>query len=318
MNKKMELNFYSIISGEMKHDNGEDSYSIRTFPNGCYMGVFDGCGGIGAQRYEKAGGKTGAFLASRAAAFCMWKNAEEMYEKCMSEEELCESLRKMFSTLDRKINTNSGIRIKGELNKKFPTTAAMVFMRRITMGEWKCDLFWAGDSRCYLLDEDGLAQLSEDDIDENMDAFDNLRADSRLANLISASSDFYLNHKKIICGKPGIIFCATDGVFSYIPSPMEFEMMVLESLCESKGIHDWEIQLYKNIEEYASDDFTMTMAAVGYGNFIEMKKIFLKRKQTLLQSTCLEERNWYKNAEVDEILKRNIWNDYKEGYYRYR
>lgn len=62
------LNSLSVISGEMIEGKGEDSYSYRCKEKKGFIGVFDGCGGIGGKRYERFDYHTGAYLASRGVA----------------------------------------------------------------------------------------------------------------------------------------------------------------------------------------------------------------------------------------------------------
>ena len=63
----------------------------------------------------------------------------------------------------------------GSLGKAFPTTASVITGK--TNGN-KVDVtcYWAGDSRCYMLDANGLHQLTADDLD-GQDAMSNLSND---------------------------------------------------------------------------------------------------------------------------------------------
>ena len=48
---------FFVVGGEMKPDNGEDSYVFSINDTHALLGVFDGCGGIGSRKYEMYGGK---------------------------------------------------------------------------------------------------------------------------------------------------------------------------------------------------------------------------------------------------------------------
>jgi serine/threonine protein phosphatase PrpC len=62
-----------------------------------------------------------------------------------------------------------------------------------------CNVFWAGDSRCYLLSAPaGLQQLTEDDLKTKGDAPANLVEDSPMSNFINADVDFVLNRRHIV------------------------------------------------------------------------------------------------------------------------
>lgn len=66
--------FFSVIDfgievfKEKIPGNGEDSFLYMFTPNSGIVGVFDGCGGSGAKKYEKYQGKTGAYMASRVVS----------------------------------------------------------------------------------------------------------------------------------------------------------------------------------------------------------------------------------------------------------
>ena len=62
------IDSYLAINVEKIADKGEDSYLYRIEPEAVIAGVFDGCGGSGAQTYDEIGGKTGAYISSRSAA----------------------------------------------------------------------------------------------------------------------------------------------------------------------------------------------------------------------------------------------------------
>ena len=119
-------------------------------------------------------------------------------------------------------------RIRGGLFREFPTTAAIVYIQNSSRGIL-LHVIWAGDSRVYLMDGRGLAQLSGDDI-EGEDAFTNLYNDGVLTNVLSSDKNYALHSKSILLSEPALVLTATDGCFGYLSSPMEFEYLLLESL----------------------------------------------------------------------------------------
>ncbi len=308
----MEINFCSEIHGEMLQDRGEDCYFVSGSKKRCMMGVFDGCGGIGARRYARADYATGAYLASRTAALAVWEWGrenfmEKPYETEISAESLKENLKRKMRILDKKIGQEQTV-LKGELNKKYPTTMAAAFLEGRTGTGWRCNFIWAGDSRGYLLDKDGLAQITEDDLADKMDAMENLSADSRLSNMISGNGEFQIHQKSIRGKEPAILFCATDGCFGYIPSPMEFEKEILQTLKDSNTILEWEKKLTQLFQEYASDDFSLTLAAIGYRSFSGMR-----------QELDLRRRDVSRYCPAGQVADRkHLWQQYKDVYYRYR
>lgn len=303
------IDFGIEVFKEKISNNGEDSYLYMFTPNGCIVGVFDGCGGSGAKKYEKYQGKTGAYMASRAAsgAACDW--FIELADGSSSDDVL--SLKKKITeyiALCKKVGGRTST-IKGSMSKDFPTTAAIMLMNTNQDGIVVTCL-WAGDSRCYLLDEDGLKQLTEDDLGE-IDAMENLTADGVLTNVISASKDFSLHHKSITLTKPAILFAATDGCFGYFSTPMEFENLLLTTLNSAKNAEEWESGISAVLQEVAGDDFSLVGAALGFGSFKNIKTAFEKRHAELidkyicgLDAKTLEE-------------KTGLWLIYKTNYSKY-
>ncbi len=58
-------------------------------------------------------------------------------------------------------------------------------------------MFWAGDSRAYVLTPSGVAQLSTDDLRDPGDAMANLRHDSVVSNAMSADTDFHVSYRRV-------------------------------------------------------------------------------------------------------------------------
>lgn len=114
----------------------------------------------------------------------------------------------------------------GSMVRKFPTTLALAYAEK-EEDAIKIHLLWAGDSRVYLLDEKGLAQLTRDDTDVE-DAFENLTNDGPMNNVLSSDGNYGINYKSVLLSTPTIVFAATDGCFGYIPTPMEFEYHFFE------------------------------------------------------------------------------------------
>ena len=100
--------------------------------------------------------------------------------------------------------------------------------------------YWCGDSRNYLLTKDGLMQISADDLKSKQDPLENLRNDDALSNCICQDKEFIINKLHIENQQiPIILLSATDGCFGYLPSPMHFENLLLETLMQSNGMEQW-------------------------------------------------------------------------------
>ena len=307
------LDFLLLFSQEKKPENGEDAVVYSINAEEVLLGVFDGCGGSGARKHSSVGNKTGAYLASRIAAGTVrdWfvesgrsLNPEKIrnwivsvLHKCFYESDMCKE------PAPRMIN---------KLARTLPTTAAFAVCRE--KGESiQADCYWAGDSRLYLLDEDGLAQISVDDLNVT-DAMEALYIGGKMTNVVHLPKDgedrFSVHHSQLQLKKPGILFAATDGCFDYITSPMEFEYLLLETLVRAESVDEWEKNLKETIGEIAQDDSSMTAAAFDYGNFENLKNSFSKRKKQLWKLYI---------SEMDGLSKEQkaiLWQTYRSGYYR--
>lgn len=300
------IDFGMEIFKEKILDNGEDSYLYVFTPNKGVVGVFDGCGGSGARRYEKYQGKTGAYMASRVVSGA----ARDWFIDIVKEKETedvsaLQNKIKDYLALCQEIGGRTTA-LKGSISKDFPTTAAVILMS-IENGGICATCFWAGDSRCYLLDAEGLKQLTEDDLG-GLDAMENLTADGVLTNVISSSKDFTVHHKTIFLAKPAVLFTATDGCFGYFSTPMEFEHLLLSALYCAENAENWEAGISEVLQKVAGDDYSLSGAAVGFGSFKNLKGSFEKRYFELLNRYIKDLDG--KNPEE----KRELWLLYKPNY----
>lgn len=305
------IDFGIEVFMEKKPGNGEDSFLYSYDRKGCIVGVFDGCGGSGAKKYEKFRGKTGAYMASRVVAGATKDWFDNGLAANNSGETGTEQLKRIIKEylgLCREIGGSTSS-IKGSLSKDFPTTAAII-CTNVVNNRLQATCIWAGDSRCYLLDEEGLKQLSEDDLN-CLDAMENLSADGVLTNVISTSKDFVLHQKTITISKPSILFTATDGCFGYFSTPMEFEYLLLSALFSSESVAQWENAISEVLQEVAGDDFSLSGVSIGFGTMSNLKKSLGKRFSDLFSTYIVN----LKDKTQEE--KYALWGSYKTTYNKY-
>lgn len=318
MNKNM--NIVVQVHGEMVKNKGEDSYSEYIQDDRGYIGIYDGCGGIGSKRYRKAGGNTGAYLASRLTALSVYRWVKshigdiDYFMGNDVHHELQNYIRESLNHCKEILDDDVGIRLKGGLSRTFPTTAALFFYN-CRENDIYLKFMWAGDSRGYIFDKYGLAQVTKDDIDENQDAFSNLTNDSKLENVINADKDFVINERSIVIKKPCMVLVSSDGVFGYIPTPMEFEYMLLATLERSESFHEWQNRISKFVSEYASDDYTLTIGLFGFESFDDVKAYYNVRKK-YMYTAYIKKISAGRKREASVNLKQ-YWNIYSETYERY-
>ncbi len=285
------------VEKEIKPNNGEDSYYYSVRNGSAIVSVFDGCGGIGSKRYNNYSGKTGAYVASRAVcgAVKAWYDADD------SADNISGYIKNSLNICEAHADKEES-RFIGSLGKSFPTTAAVI--KAVEEGKkLRVTCMWAGDSRCYALNAAGLHQLSEDDV-SGEDALSNLSNDGVLTNFISASVPFEIHKKEFVIDMPCILFTATDGCFGYMGTPMEFEYLVTNLLMHSGSLSEWKTAMYENIGNFAGDDYTMSVAIFGYGDYSSIQAAFDARNKYVYNTFISSDLN------ADEK-----WEIYKNGYY---
>ena len=290
-----QLNSLFCVAREMIPDHGEDCFYYEAEGNDFIIASFDGCGGSGSKKYENYSGKTGAYIASRAVC----GGVKSWFDESRDGGKMLDYIGKALEVCNNYADKSG--RIMGSLGKAFPTTAAIV-TGELSKNGINMSCFWAGDSRCYLLDANGLHQLTQDDID-GQDAMSNLLNDGVMTNVISASSPFELHSKSMTLNYPCILLTATDGCFGYLKSPMEFEFLLIEALVNSKNPYEWHTALYDKMQSVAGDDFTLCAAVLGYKDFNNIKKRFLNR-YIYMSGTYIDTK--------EDVL--DLWEKYKKDY----
>ncbi|WP_406547008.1 hypothetical protein [Succinimonas sp.] len=312
-----------VVYSEKLSDRGEDAAVLKVNDTASLAGVFDGLGGSGARSYSRAEFKSGAYLASRVAALTVrdwFKNltensapenfdfggADKMNLKKMIKDSLLE-----FKSI---LKEEQVTRLKSSFSKELPTTMAIQLIVPLESESKYCcqaNFLWAGDSRGYIFDEDGLHQITEDDNDV-ADPFENISADGKMTNVIYAGGNFTVHFRSVPMKKPFLSFVASDGCFGYFSSPMEFEYHLLRALVDARSFMEAEHRLYDCFEARAEDDFSFA----GLFYYGERPDIFRKHAKNRLQK--LEPLIARIRTGGDEA-RRAIWQEeYRAGYLRFQ
>lgn len=303
-----EISTFFVISGEMVPQNGEDSYIYSFNENKGLVGVFDGCGGIGSRRYQTLGSKTGAYISARAVGECVANWFDDYSDREYVEDKAGMLAKGINDTLDIFKSKATVSKIKGSMTKDFPTTLSMTVLENRN-NKLIADFIWAGDSRGYILAEQGLIQITRDDIDESVDALDNISSDGVLTNVISANANYILHSKPVQIKKKCIIFNSTDGCFGYLKTPMEFEYLILYTLMTAKNVKEWKAKFESSIRGFTGDDHTISLVAYGFKDFKEMQMFYQKRADFMYEHYIKS----LKDCTRHEI--EILWNSYKKIYY---
>lgn len=319
------LNTIFCVEGEMCAENGEDSHSFDCVGKVGFIAAFDGCGGLGARKYDKLEYKTGAYIASRAAANATLRVFQDSFKDIKTlRQGATEAMAKhIYNVFKNELEgfkqycEIQGHRIKGSMLKEFPTTASIVIYN-CDEKKLECAFLWAGDSRGYILTPDGLSQYTRDDIDGMEDALSNLSKDSRLNNVVSAEGDFIINNRFVEVHYPVVLITSTDGCYNYFCTPMEFEFMIVKTLVESSSINMWKEKLKDYLLKYACDDFTIVIAVLGWKDFEGLRFAFEERL-SYLENKFIEPLKKVQPLDAGRIgndRTEDLWNMYKTTYYK--
>lgn len=209
--------------------------------------ICDGLGATGQNKHEINGQEnTSAYWGARLVS-CTAKDFFLMNQDGIWNEEPQFFFQKFKKYLGENLSEYINLHnlqktIKGKSAELLPTTFAMAVFKE---DEEFIHIFsiWAGDSRIYLLSaDDGLQQISKDDVEGTFDAMKSLGT-SNMCNNISGEGEeqFYLNYKQYkIKKQPNLfLFAASDGCFDYLATPMDFEYLLevaIDCLAETDDI----------------------------------------------------------------------------------
>lgn len=301
---------------EMIPEHGEDCYCYSFCDTAGLLGVFDGCGGAGARKHEFYSGKTEAYIAARLCAGAFYDGFRATFPSNLPAHQAASEVFAPVAVQRLAANQppkeENGL-ITGSMVRTLPTTAAAALVQMEKNGSMVVSAIWAGDSRVFLLDANGLAQLTVDDTSVP-DPMENLYEDGVLKNVFCSDRPVKLHCKSVCVRPPFVVLAATDGCFGYMSTPMEFEGILLNTLLQSRCADEWEKRLAALIGQSAGDDHTLCMAAFGYSKFSALQKSFAKRYTHILKKYL----DPVQKLPVDDRQSRHkLWNQYRAEYMRY-
>ncbi len=277
----LEFSGIMYLDTEKITDCGEDAMTFGFDESGNgYMFVFDGCGGAGSQKHAELDNRKSAYIASRSCALFL---DHYLGKSVIHSEKGLESFsEQMFLYLNR-INDSFPMETTvSTLVDVLPTTISGI----IISNDDNClrgNYIWSGDSRGYIIDINGISQVTEDDVNSE-DAFTNITDDSIMNNRIHGNKhkDMYLLHSAVLEMKDKcILICATDGCYDYFNSPMVFEYLILSIIIANNTFAEAEAHLNQILKERAGDDYSIILAFYGFEDFDSIKAYFHERYQTL-------------------------------------
>lgn len=155
-----------------------------------------------------------------------------------------------------------------------PTTfAALKYSDVSSEGECIVDALWAGDSRCYVLDANGLRLISKDDEDER----------GLLDNNFGADVDTQLHLRRYSFKVPFTLLCASDGFFDAYDKNCDLpvEAKLLNDIANCNSAEELREALYKRYEGNKSDDTSVAFVPVGYVDYNHFKDSLDARREII-------------------------------------
>lgn len=235
--------------------------------------------------------RTSGYFASRLVSAIVLHTLK--YDSQFSSEELISSvlstsgesrsvlLSKYGNSLQRVIHEKlQSIASNNNLETESKTTGSYLLPSTLTVALLReCEdhvdviYFWAGDSRAYVWNKYGLAQVTKDH-EEN----------ETMTNLICLSKPFFIETKYLQFEKPCILFNTTDGCYkpNCFSSPLDFEYVLLDSMKQSRDMNEFSEKMRNVYKVIGNDDSdTMALAAYGYEDFDEIRRFADERLQDI-------------------------------------
>ena len=304
-----------VISRETKAESGEDSFLCGVRSDSAIAAVFDGCGGLGSRRYPGFSDKTGAYIASRIASGAVydWFN-DYGNSRWESSGQILESMNRYLREAFDQTHpySENALKLRGSMVRDFPSTAAIAYVTDTERGI-RLHIIWAGDSRVYILDKQGLAQVTLDDVDDK-DALSNLYTDGAKTNILSSDGRFILHYRSFVIEEPLMIMAATDGIFGYLLSPMHLENAFLDALLRSASMEEFRIELNSLFRSKAGDDYALAFMACHFGSFKDMQDYYREYYRDFRQKYMVSLEENPDRSHIEEIWKTGYKGNYERLY----
>ena len=312
----MNLDNYALVCHKPLGDKGEDAYAFNFERKDLHaFGVFDGCGGSGAWKYPEFHNATGAFVAAHsiAKAFLEW-TASLSAKDGVDSERLADQFHDLsLETLIQLKQSCAPMGVSGSLVKSFPCTASTAIVTQSSNGLLHLFVLNVGDSRVYVLTpDDGLIQLTKDDSRGNPDPLDNLRENAPLSDLLNADKPFRVKERQVTIPAPCAVMCATDGIFGFVRSPMDFEYLLLDSINKANTIAEFERLFRSAVLKLTGDDSTCIVAFYGFGSYQTIKMSFVNRLNKMRALVQAIDHMQHNPASAEKLIHEQ-WETYKRS-----
>lgn len=242
--------------------------------------VFDGLGGAGAAPLHLADGRTvtNAYAGSRVARSALLRTLQDMggEQARWADWQPAELAQRAGAALVGALDAYHASlgRPRSPLSSALvlPTTMACALIDEEPGGAAQLTALWAGDSRVYVLDGDGVHQVSRDDQADDRDYRAQLQMDAPMTNKVNLSAPFHVNARRVALRTPCAVVTCSDGCCMYFGQPLRLEYRWLAAFGKAQHPDEAAALLRDYYEKTSQDDCSLTVhvLADGYEQFREM------------------------------------------------
>lgn len=180
---------------------------------------------------------------------------------------LAKNLQKRLSNAAQRMGLELESKTKG--NYLLPSTLVVAIVNERER-DAEVLYLWAGDSRGYFWDIDGLGQITEDH-----------ERDETMYNLVTLTKPFQIEGRFVKVEKPVLLFNATDGCYKCqcFASPFDLEYIFLQALVGANSFENASAILDTQFASIGTHDDSNTMGLIsfGYCDYESVKQAAQKR-----------------------------------------
>lgn len=293
---KIKLSAVVYACNEEAAGKGKDSFSV--FFKDENSGIIAVYSGNGDSEHTFFKNRSNANVSSMISAYVtdrFYENGRFSFDGTDSEK-LCRDMKSVFHHIrqDFEVKSNSPV-----------SASCAVTSLKIGDEAVECELLWAGNARIYILDRFGLHQLTKDDCKLGDDLVISAEGGEPY-NYINENINFHINEMKINITEPCAVVTATQGAYSGVKMPAEFEYKILNSLYYSDSVEIWQEKFRKSL--CGNGDCSVATGLFGFEDFGSLWKFFSDRYENLTK-LFIEPA---KTMDGDGI--RSLWNEYRKTY----
>lgn len=221
------MNFSIFIESEPGH--GQDT----AISGQNFAFVFDGLGGKGGRPRTNAAGereleaKIASTVSAKALKKLLGDRLNRWSDLIWSERRRASAPDEIAAEITAALNDALQAAAKEWDANTLPTTISGWLIFPLPDKTFYALALWAGDSRCYTIDDRCMKLYSQDDTAENQraDAMEELMLSGSpaITNRLGVDMKVRLNHTSLIVDHRTLLLTCSDGIYGYVPSPMHLE-----------------------------------------------------------------------------------------------